>query len=106
LNEYVFRYHHRIFPVVDGDRFVGMIDVRAVKNVPADKWPTTRIDQFLYDPSKYCILDPDMAATDALRHLTMHSCSNAPVVRDGALLGILTRSDLFKLASLKKEIAA
>jgi Zn-dependent protease/CBS domain-containing protein len=106
LNEYVFRYHHRVFPVVDGGRFVGMIDVRAVKHVPADEWPTTKIDQFLCAPSKYCVLDPDMEATDALRLLTMHSCSNAPVVRDGELLGILTRSDLFKLASLKKEIAA
>jgi hypothetical protein len=34
------------------------------------------------------------------------NCSKASVVRNGTLLGILTRSDLFKLVSLKRDIAA
>jgi CBS domain-containing protein len=52
------------------------------------------------------VLDPEVDATEALRLLMTQNCSKAPIVRHGELLGILTRSDLFKLVSLKRDIAA
>jgi Zn-dependent protease/predicted transcriptional regulator len=106
VNDFVFHYHYRVFPVLELGRFVGMIDVRSIKAVPASDWPTTKIGAFLSDPSTYCVLDPDMDATDALRLLMTQNCSKAPVVRKEELMGILTRSDLFKLVSLKRDIAA
>src|SRR5215831_479991 len=106
VNDYVFHYHYRIFPVLELNRFVGMMDVRSIKSVPSNEWPTTKIGGFLSDPSTYCVLDPDVDATDALRLLIAQNCTKAPIVRNGELLGILTQSDLFKLVSLKREIAA
>lgn len=106
VNSYVFHYHYRAFPVLELDRFIGMIDVRALKGVPAGEWPEQKIGPYLSDPSTYVTIDPDMYATDALRSLLNRNCSKAPVVRNGQLLGILTRSDLFKLVSLKRDIAA
>jgi Zn-dependent protease len=106
VNDYVFHYHYRIFPVLELNRFVGMMDVRSVKSVPSNEWPTTKIGGFLSDPSTYCVLDPDVDATDALRVLIAQNCTKAPIVRNGELLGILTQSDLFKLVSLKRDIAA
>jgi CBS domain-containing protein len=106
VNDYVFHYHYRVFPVVDSGRFIGMIDVRSIKGVPPSDWPTTRIGKYLSDPSTYCTLDPDVDATDALRTLLSRNCNKAPVVRNGALLGILATSDLFNLVSLKRDIAA
>jgi Zn-dependent protease/predicted transcriptional regulator len=106
VNNYVFHYHYRVFPVLELGRFVGMIDVRAIKAVLPNDWPTTKIGAFLSDPSAYCVLDPDMDATDALRVLMTQNCSKAPIVRKEVLLGVLTRSDLFKLVSLKQDMAA
>jgi Zn-dependent protease len=106
VNEYVFHYHYRVFPVLELNRFVGMMDVRSIKHVPANEWPTRKIGAFLSDPSTYCVLDPDVDATDALRILISQNCTKAPIVRNSELLGILTQSDLFKLVSLKREIAA
>jgi Zn-dependent protease/predicted transcriptional regulator len=106
LNDYVFRYHHRVFPVLELDRFIGMIDLRSIKSVPSNDWPTTKIGPYLSDPSTYTVLDPDMAATDALRLLLPQNNSKAPVVQNGKLMGILTRADLFKLVSMKRDIAA
>jgi Zn-dependent protease/predicted transcriptional regulator len=106
VNDYVFHYHHRVFPVLELNRFIGMIDVRSIKTVPADEWPTTKIGGFLSDPSTYYVLGPDIDATDALRIMMAKNCSKAPIVHNGSLLGILTQSDLFKLISLKRDIAA
>src|SRR5207237_809083 len=106
VNDYVFHYHHRVFPVLELNRFIGMIDVRSIKNVPPNDWPTTKIGAYLCDPSTYCVLDPNTDATDALRLIMSQNCSRAPIVRNSELMGILTRSDLFKLISLKRDIAA
>jgi Zn-dependent protease len=106
VNEYVFHYHHRIFPVLELNRFIGMVDVRSIKGVPANEWPATKIGGYLSDPSTYCVLRPDLDAMDALRVMTTRNCENAVVVQNETLMGILTRADLFKLASLKRDIAA
>ena len=106
INDYVFHYHYRVFPVLELNRFIGMIDVRSIKGVPPNDWPTTKIGGYLSDPSSYSTIDPDMTATDALQALLARNCSKAPVVRNGELVGILTRSDLFKLISLRRDIAA
>lgn len=106
INDYVFHYHYREFPVLELGRFIGMIDVRSVRGVPTADWAATKIGSYLSDPSKYCILDPDLDATEALRTLQTKDCEKAPIVRKGALMGMLTRSDLFKLISLKRDIAA
>jgi Zn-dependent protease/predicted transcriptional regulator len=106
VNDYVFHYHYRVFPVVELGRFVGMIDVRSIKAVSPNDWPTSKIGAFLSDPSTYCVLDPEMDAINALRLLMTPNCSKAPIVRKGTLMGFLTRSDLLKLVSLKRDIAA
>jgi CBS domain-containing protein len=106
VNEYVFHYHYRSFPVVENGRFTGMIDVRSIKSVPPSEWPTTTIGAYLSSASDYCVLDPETEATDALHILMSRNCQKAPVVREGVLAGILTRSDLFKLVALRRDIAA
>jgi Zn-dependent protease len=106
VNDFVFHYHYRVFPVLELNRFIGMIDVRSIKRVPSQDWPYTKIGGYLSDPTTYCVLDPEMEAMDALQTLLTRNCTKAPVVRNGTLVGILARSDLFKLISLKRDIAA
>jgi len=106
VNDYVFHYHYRAFPVLELNRFVGMIDVRSIKGVPPNEWHYTKIGGYLSDAATYCVFDPDIEATDALRLLLARNCSKAPIVRHGQLVGLITQNDLFKLISLKRDIAA
>jgi CBS domain-containing protein len=106
VNDYVFHYHYRVFPVIANGLFAGMIDVRSIKGVPSENWPTTPIGDFLSESSTYCVLSPEMAAPDALRVLVSQNCNEAPIVQNGVLEGMLTRTDLFKLISLKSDLAA
>jgi Zn-dependent protease len=106
INHYVFHYHYRTFPVLENDRFVGMIEVKSIRAVPTEHWEQVKIGGYLSDPSTFCVLSPDMEATDALRTFVTRKCSKAAVVHNGQLLGMLTPSDLFRLISLKRDIAA
>jgi predicted transcriptional regulator len=83
-----------------------MVDVRSIKSVPTPEWPTRKVGAYLCDASSYCVLDPDTEAANALQILMSRNCSKAPVVRNGILLGILTRNDVYKLVALRRDIAA
>jgi hypothetical protein len=83
-----------------------MIDVRSIRAVPAEEWPTTKIGSHLSDSSTYSVLDPDLEATVGLRTLVTQNRNSAPIVRNGVLIGMLTRDDLLRLITLKREIAA
>jgi len=106
ISDYVFHYHDRVFPVVEERRFAGIIDVRSIKGVPVNEWPSVRIGGYLTNPATYRVLDPDLDAAEALRLLLSGHSSYAPVVRDGALVGMVTRDELLKLISLKSDLAA
>jgi len=106
VNQYVFHYHDRVFPVVDHGSFIGMIDIRAFKKIPSSEWPNTYIDAFMADSSQYCVLEPDTDARDAFLKLMEHPIYKAPVVKDDVLLGFLSRNDLVEVIALKNALAA
>jgi Zn-dependent protease/predicted transcriptional regulator len=106
VNEFVFRYHNRVFPVLENSRFAGMVDVRSIKGVPASEWPTTSISGFLSRSDTYCVVGPEANADEVLAQLLSERCHEAAVVQDGILIGVLSRSDIFKIASLKSDLAA
>jgi Zn-dependent protease len=106
VNQYVFHYHDRVFPVVDRGRFIGMIDVNALRKVPTQDWPSTYIDAYMADDSQYSILNPDMDARDALRLLVESPMPKAAIVQNDVLVGFLTRTDLVEVINLRSDLAA
>jgi Zn-dependent protease len=38
VESYVYRYQHKLFPVVDGDRLIGCVTTEAVKSLPQSEW--------------------------------------------------------------------
>jgi predicted transcriptional regulator len=105
VNEPVFHYHYRVFPVLELDRFAGMIDVRSLRNLPPQDWPTRKSENVFRIRRHTAFLNPDLNATDALRLLVSRNCGGARRAKR-TLIGILARPDLFKLISPKQEMAA
>jgi Zn-dependent protease len=106
VNNYVFHFHDRMFPVTEQGRFLGMIDVRSIKRIPTNEWSSVRIGGYLCDPSDYRVLDPDLEASEALRVIVNGNQTHAPIVRNSVLIGMLSRGDLFKLISVRSDMAA
>ena len=43
VDEYLMSTAERAFPVVDGDRLVGIVTLEDVRKVPRAEWPTFRV---------------------------------------------------------------
>ncbi len=96
----------RRFPVVEGDKLVGIITDRDIRNATASSVVLTekKYHDFLLDNVKVeSVMTPDPATVapdtpldEAARKILELKVGGLPVVEDGRLVGIITETDLIK----------
>ncbi len=104
VEEYIYRYHHKLFPVVDGERLIGCITTRQVQNVPRERWNTTTAGELAKGCNAENTIDPDTDAVKALSGMYRTGAGRLMVVKGDRLLGIIALKDLLRFLSLKIEL--
>ena len=104
IDDYVYRYHHRTFPVVDDGQLLGLIELSRVMALPKDQWPWHHVHEFIARASADNTVDRQ---TDAMEVLMTMSRDNQPrllVVEGSHLLGIVSMRDLLQYVDLKSHL--
>ncbi|NLT42528.1 MAG: CBS domain-containing protein [Anaerolineae bacterium] len=89
------RYGHEGFPVVDGERLVGIITRREIDR--AMHHELDRAPVRVYMRAQGVSVTPETGVREVQRLMTEHDIGQVPVVEDGRVIGIVTRTDLIKL---------
>ena len=108
LQEFVdtclFKTGERCFAVEDQGRFVGLITLRDVGAVPRDRWDQTTVREAMRPLKELHVITPDTQVLDALKLMAVNDVNQLPVVADGALQGILSRSHLMQVLQARSEL--
>jgi Zn-dependent protease len=104
IEDYVYRYHHKMFPVVDDGRLLGWITVDAIRELPREKWPWHAVRDHITRPNAENSVTIDVDAMAVLKQMGDHNQSRLLVTRDGELAGIITMKDLMQYVELKREL--
>jgi len=104
VEEYVYKHHFKLYPVVDGGRLVGCVTTRQIKELPREEWQTTSVGALASGCSEGNSVPPDADAMAALSRMSRGRASRLLVVDGGRLVGILTLKDLLEFFSLKIEL--
>ena len=104
VESYVYRYHHKLFPVVDGERLLGCVTTEAVKRLPRSEWDRQSVSVVMEPPGADNTVGPDTDATEALSRMSTTGRSRLMVVDEGRLLGTIALKDLLKYLALKVEL--
>jgi len=104
VRDYVYRYHFKMYPVVDGDRLVGCVTTREVKEVPQEEWEQYTVGEIMGACTPENSIHPDEDAMKALGAMSRTRTSRMLVVEDGRLVGIITLKDLLGFLSLKMDL--
>jgi Zn-dependent protease/predicted transcriptional regulator len=104
VEDYIYRYHHKMFPVMAGDRLVGCITTREVKELPREEWGRETVERVASRCSPENTIAPEADATQALARMNQTGVSRLLVVQDGHLVGIVSLKDLLNFLSLKVEL--
>ncbi len=105
VQEYVYRFHHKMYPVLDdGGRLIGCVTTRQVKDMPHEDWDRTTVGAVASPCSPDNTVGPDTDALEALSAMSRTRTSRLMVAEGDHLLGILTLKDLLRFFSLKMEL--
>jgi CBS domain-containing protein len=91
---------HLGFPVVERDVLIGMVtlaDVNRISSIDRDAMQVR--DIMTRDP---ITLPPTAPVIDALRIMSARNIGRIPIVEDGKIVGIVTRTDILKVTELKQ----
>jgi len=101
LVEMMYETKHLGFPVVDRGALVGIVALADVHKItPHDREAMQVRDVMTRSPTT---LPPSAPLLDALKIITGKDIGRIPVVSDGALVGIVTRTDVLRVMELREE---
>ncbi len=103
VEDYIYNHHYKMFPVVDGDRLIGCVTTRAVKEVPREEWEIRTVGSIIGDCFAGQTVRPETPVTEALDIMRKNEFNRLMVVRDHRLEGIVSLTDIFRVLSARRE---
>jgi Zn-dependent protease/predicted transcriptional regulator len=104
VDEFLYKYHYKMFPIVEDQKLIGCITTREVKEVPRDQWNQRTIGEIVKPCSCDNTITSDTDAMKALSNMNKTGVSRLLVVDGDRLAGIIALKDLMGFLSLKLDL--
>jgi Zn-dependent protease len=102
--EYMLRSGRRCFVVVQEGRLVGLITGGDVKHVDPERWPQTSVQSVMRPVAQLRTVAPETPVSQALELMSREDVNQLPVVAQGELKGIFSRSSLMSFLRTRTEL--
>ena len=104
VDAYLLQTGQRCFAVEDRGRLVGLITPHDVGKIPRDRWDKTTVREAMRPLEELHIVTPDTPVLDALKLVARNDVNQLPVVANGTLQGIVSRSQLVQLMQVRSVL--
>jgi CBS domain-containing protein len=104
VEDYIFKHHFKMYPIVMEGRLLGCVTLNQVKEVPKEEWASRRVGDLALQCTKENTISPDEDAMKALALMSRMNASRLMVVEGGKLVGMIALKDMMKLLSLKLDL--
>lgn len=97
-------HNQRSLPVIGAGRLLGLITLTDLKRHTAQEWAGIPVETIMTPIGQLTTLNPDDELARALQLLTETGYNQVPVVKDGQMTGMITRSDILNYIRLRADI--
>lgn len=101
VNNYVVRFRHHSFPVVDDSTLLGMVDLSDTKEVPETDWSNTSVKDIMNHEAITVFQDETLA--HALDKMDQYGVKRLPVIdrkNPGKIIGLISMTDIVRIEQL------
>jgi len=104
VQDYIYKYHYKMFPVLENGRVKGCISTREVKQIPHDQWSNYRVGDIVKPCSRENTVSLHEDAIKALGLMSSTGNSRLMVLDGEKIAGIVTLKDLLQFLALKIDL--
>jgi Zn-dependent protease/CBS domain-containing protein len=104
VEDFVYRYHHKTFPVGTDGHVDGIIGTRALGRYPRSEWNRHTVHEAMDDDLAGVTIPPDADALQALGKMRRTGSSRLLAMEGDQLVGIVSLKDLLRFLDLKIEL--
>jgi Zn-dependent protease len=104
VEDYVYRYHRKMFPVASDGRVEGVIRTQMLTRFPRGEWDQHTVAEAMGQDVDALSIAPDTDALEALGRMQRTGSSRLLVTEGGQLVGIVSLKDLLRFFDLKIEL--
>ncbi len=101
VEDYVYRYHRKSFPVAANGRLEGLVNTRDLGKYPRDEWNRHTVSELMRTDLNRLSIPPNAEALEALKKMEHTGSSRLLVIEGDQLVGIVSLKDLMRLLQLK-----
>lgn len=104
VEDYIYKFHFKMFPIVDSGRLVGCVTTKQVKEIPREEWRQKNVREIAISCSPQSTIDPKTDAIKALSIMNRTGASRLMVTEGDRLVGVVSLKDMLGFLSLKVEL--
>jgi Zn-dependent protease len=104
VNDYIYQYHYKMFPVIESGKLLGCITTRQVKDVPREEWDSRSVGDVAVRCAAENAVGSELDALKALSLMNRTGNSRLMVVDNDRLVGIISLKDIMGFLSVRLEL--
>jgi predicted transcriptional regulator len=101
VNNYFLRYGYGGFPVEGDGKFLGIVTLKEVKDVPKADWEKVRVIDVLVPHTQRWEVSPDEDVMRGLEQMIREDKGRLVVVENGRLSGLVTRNGIARFVQIR-----
>jgi len=105
VDRYFLRFGYGGFPVLDGNKLLGMVTLKEAMDVPRGDWPSIKVSEIVPPHQSKWAVSPEDSVTKALEMMVTEDKGRLAVIERDKLVGLITRNGVARYVQIRKEIS-
>lgn len=104
VDDYIYRYHHKMFPATVNGGLLGCVGIHDVKDLPREQWAEHTVGELVHPCTEENTIDQNADAVTALQRMNQTGSTRLMVVDGERLVGVISLRDMLSYLSRRMEL--
>lgn len=104
VDGYFMRHNYNTFPVTADHHTLGLVSMKAVRELPRERWDQVPVDEILEPLSEMCTVGVSDDIGNVVDKLMQGEVGRVVVVDDGEVIGLISPRDVVRWLELTQEL--